>query len=156
MTLFWDLSEETKITHFNSHAGLNCEFMMSNMIVKSVSHSEGPNSSHCYIYDLSLSLDDQVVSTIKYFITIFQTDINADIGTNVECYVGYAETIYIYRNLGLMSILLNKLKQLMKKNNIHSIKLDDCSDNFGKMHNIYLKHGFKYENEGEPEMILHI
>lgn len=31
--------------------------------------------------------------------------------------------------------------------------LDDMSDRFLKKDNIYIKHGFKYVNDGEPEMI---
>ena len=48
----------------------------------------------------------------------------------------------------LLQALFHKAYQYGKK----YIILDDCSDRFGKPDNIYIKNGFVYVNQGEPEM----
>lgn len=61
-----------------------------------------------------------------------------------------------YRGLGFASLLLRTMIKEAYKLHCKSITLDDASDLFGKINNIYLKHGFKYVNEGQPEMIKYL
>lgn len=61
-----------------------------------------------------------------------------------------------YRGNGFASLLLKKMIKESYKIGCKSITLDDASDLFGKSDNIYLKHGFEYVNEGQPEMIKYL
>lgn len=56
------------------------------------------------------------------------------------------------RNKGIGSILLNRLIEYAKKNNVDKIVLDDMTDNYRKRNNIYLKHEFRYLSNNGPEM----
>ena len=73
--------------------------------------------------------------------------------TEKNCILLSLHTEDEYRNMGYGSILLKKIIKYCIENEIREILLDDCTDNFNKPNNIYLKSGFKYINEGEPEMI---
>ncbi len=71
----------------------------------------------------------------------------------------YISTLYTkpkYRGLKYASVLLKRVIYEAKKNKCKYIKLMDHSDLFNHEDNIYLKHGFKYENIGQPEMILQL
>ena len=58
----------------------------------------------------------------------------------------------IVKNKGYATILLLSVLQKAKNKNINVVELDDCSSNYNKKHNIYLKLGFKYINKYGPEM----
>lgn len=66
-----------------------------------------------------------------------------------------------YRNQGLATQLLKKLRKILIKTDIFYSKiiitLTDCSDHFGlgKENNVYQKVGFEYDEEGLPEMTWH-
>lgn len=55
-----------------------------------------------------------------------------------------------WRNQGVATALFKRLFIELKKNRIHTVTLDDCSDT-GRC---YTKLGFSYVNEGYPEMEL--
>ncbi len=57
--------------------------------------------------------------------------------------------------MGHGTYILNYIKKICVENNINVIKVDDCSDNFNKENNIYLKNGFKYNQYLYPEMEFH-
>ncbi len=61
-----------------------------------------------------------------------------------------------FRGKKYASTLLKRAMYEAKKNKCKCIKLMDNSDKFNNNDNIYLKHGFEYENIGQPEMILNI
>ncbi len=68
----------------------------------------------------------------------------------------YISTLFTkpqYRGLKYASTLLKRAIYEAKKNKCVMIKLMDHTDLFNHEDNIYLKHGFKYENIGHPEMI---
>ena len=71
-----------------------------------------------------------------------------------EMTIIWFETNKIYRKKGLGDKLLKHIVEYAKKNDIKKIELDDMSDKAFKKHNIYLKNGFVYLKDGEPEMIL--
>ena len=51
-----------------------------------------------------------------------------------------------FRNQGYGKKLLELfLTEAFSYNALH-VELDDCSDNYRKQHNIYIKYGFKYDN----------
>ena len=67
----------------------------------------------------------------------------------------YIATLYThpqYRGLKYASALLNRAKYEAKKNKCKMIKLMDHTDYFNQENNIYLKHGFHYIDDGQPEM----
>jgi GNAT superfamily N-acetyltransferase len=69
----------------------------------------------------------------------------------------YITTLFtkpLYRGKNYASTLLKRAIYEAKKNKCKCIKLMDHSDKFNNNDNIYLKHGFEYENLGQPEMIL--
>ena len=71
----------------------------------------------------------------------------------------YISTLFTkphYRGFKYASTLLKRAIYEAKKNNCKYIKLMDHSDLFNKENNIYIKHGFKYENIGQPEMFFTI
>ena len=71
----------------------------------------------------------------------------------------YISTLFTkpqFRGLKYASTLLKRAIYEAKKNNCKYIKLMDHTDLFNKENNIYIKHGFKYENIGQPEMIFTI
>ena len=55
-------------------------------------------------------------------------------------------------NKGHGSILMNFVIDEMKKIHIKCITLDDMSNRYRNLHNIYLKFGFKYIHNDGPEM----
>ncbi|AYV76408.1 MAG: acetyltransferase GNAT family protein [Terrestrivirus sp.] len=57
-----------------------------------------------------------------------------------------------FRNKKIGTHLLRKLVIKMFDMGIVHIELDDMSDNYRKVRNIYVKHGFKYKYETGPEM----
>jgi hypothetical protein len=57
-------------------------------------------------------------------------------------------------NKGHGSILLNFLINQMKKLQIKNITLDDMTNKYRNLHNIYTKFGFNYIYDVGPEMIL--
>lgn len=61
-----------------------------------------------------------------------------------------------YRDKGYATILLNWLFLEVKYKGYKTITLDDCTDLFRKPNNIYLVNGFKYIEEGYPEMIKYL
>ncbi len=61
-----------------------------------------------------------------------------------------------YRGNKFASNLLNRSIYEARKNKCTKIKLMDTSDFFNKENNIYIKHGFTYDNYGQPEMTLYI
>ena len=58
-----------------------------------------------------------------------------------------------YRGKGYATVLLNWLFDEVKSKGYKTINVDDCTDLFRKPNNIYLVNGFKYIEEGYPEMI---
>lgn len=65
-------------------------------------------------------------------------------------------TYETYRNKGYGSVLLNEIKKYCRTKQIKEIHLDDCSNNFNKKNNIYIKNGFIYETPKQPEMIFYL
>jgi predicted GNAT family acetyltransferase len=60
------------------------------------------------------------------------------------------------RGCGYATQILLRAIDEVKENNCKCIKLTDCSDWFKHSKNIYIKHGFIYDNDGSPEMTLYI
>ena len=77
---------------------------------------------------------------------------------NDICTILSIHTNIIYRNKGYATKLLNEIKNYLIKNNfnVNKIILDDCTDNFNTKNNLYLKFGFKYITNGEPEMEIYL
>ena len=65
-------------------------------------------------------------------------------------------TFEAYRGKGYATTLLNWLFDNLKSKGYNTIKVDDCTDLFRKPNNIYLVNGFKYIEEGYPEMIKYL
>ena len=63
--------------------------------------------------------------------------------TAFECYIP---------NKGYGSVLLKYVIRTLKKD-WPCIYLDDMSERYRKLHNIYVKYGFEYVDEDGPEMI---
>jgi predicted GNAT family acetyltransferase len=64
-------------------------------------------------------------------------------------------TVSAKRHKGLASKLLRFYISECLKNGYHTFLLDDCSEYFRQNDkNIYYKQGFRYRNDGEPEMKL--
>ena len=61
-----------------------------------------------------------------------------------------------YSGKGYATVLLNRLFDEVKSKGYKTINVDDCTDLFRKPNNIYLVNGFKYIEEGYPEMINHL
>jgi GNAT superfamily N-acetyltransferase len=61
-----------------------------------------------------------------------------------------------YRGKGYATVLLNWLFDEVKSKGYKTINVDDFTDLFRKPNNIYLLNGFKYIEEGYPEMIKHL
>ena len=61
-----------------------------------------------------------------------------------------------YRDKGYATVLLNWLFDEVKSKGYKTINVDDFTDLFRKPNNIYLVNGFKYIEEGYPEMIKHL
>jgi GNAT superfamily N-acetyltransferase len=75
---------------------------------------------------------------------------------NYECTIVSLFIEKEYRNKGYGTQLLNYVKQYCINKGLKRIKLDDMTDNFNMKNNIYLKFGFKYIDDGQPEMIFFI
>ena len=69
-------------------------------------------------------------------------------------YLNSLYTVKKYRRKGVASLLLKYMFHERRKNKCRKIELTDCSDMFQDKQNIYLKHGFHYENIGQPEMVI--
>ena len=61
-----------------------------------------------------------------------------------------------YKGKGYATTLLNWLFDEVKSKGYKTVKVDDCTDLFRKPNNIYLVNGFKYIEEGYPEMIKYL
>lgn len=57
-----------------------------------------------------------------------------------------------WRSQGIATRLLQRLVLELKKNRVHTLTLDDCSDT-GRL---YKKFGFYYIEDGYSEMVLHL
>jgi hypothetical protein len=75
---------------------------------------------------------------------------------NAVCRIQHIFTNENMRNCGYATTILNVIINKCKKENIHLIVLDDCTDNFNKQNNIYVKVGFTYIMLGYPEMIYRV
>ncbi len=75
---------------------------------------------------------------------------------NAICTIGYIGTTKTYRNKGYATEIIKYIKKYCYENKIKIITLDDCSDNFNKENNIYLKNGFQYIESGFPEMYFNV
>ncbi len=109
---------------------IDCFSSIKELFITSVSHSYG--KSYLYAY---YEYDDNS----KYYLYI------STLFTNPQ-----------YRGLKYASFLLKRAIYEATKNKCVMIKLMDNSDLFNHKDNIYLKHGFKYENIDQPEMIFMI
>jgi GNAT superfamily N-acetyltransferase len=74
-----------------------------------------------------------------------------DIGGS-ECTILSLYTEKPFRNKGYATYLLKYAIDYCRSKGVHRIVLDDCSDNFKKQNNIYLKCGFRYVEDDLPEM----
>lgn len=68
-------------------------------------------------------------------------------------YINYMKVLRKYRGMGLATCLLWHLYDILNKEGIKYIELDDCSDLYRDRNNIYLKIGAKYIEENGPEMV---
>ena len=74
--------------------------------------------------------------------------------TDNVCMIINLHTIEKHRGYGYGYKILEYIKRICIERNIQTIELDDCTDLFGQDNNIYLKAGFKYKEENQPEMKL--
>lgn len=63
-------------------------------------------------------------------------------------------TIESFRCKGYGTMVLSDIIAYCTTNDIHKIYVDDMSDRFNQINNIYLNIGFKYIKKGFPEMVL--
>jgi GNAT superfamily N-acetyltransferase len=104
---------------------------------------------------LALSIDELFITPVShsygkaYLYAHYDND-------NNYLYISTLFTKPQYRGLKYASTLLKRAIYEARKSKCKMIKLMDHSDLFNKENNIYLKHGFKYENIGQPEMIFTI
>ena len=78
----------------------------------------------------------------------------SNINNEKICTILSLNTDIEYRNKGYATKLLYYVINYCKLNDYKTLYLDDCSDNFNKINNIYLNIGFNYINNGSPEMVL--
>lgn len=71
---------------------------------------------------------------------------------NDQCTILSLDTDINHQNKGHATKLLIKIEEFCRKNKVVKIILDDCTDNYRKPNNIYLKNGFNYIEDGFPEM----
>ncbi len=107
---------------------------------------------------LALSIEELFIKPISnsYGKSYLYAHYDNDDNNNFYLYISTLHTKTKYRGLNYASTLLKRAIYEAKKNKCYYIKLMDHSDLFNKENNIYIKHGFTYENIGQPEMILHI
>jgi hypothetical protein len=67
--------------------------------------------------------------------------------------VTWIETIEEYKNKGLSSLLFICAAYIAEQFNLEVFELDDASDRFRKLDNLYLKLSFRYIEDGYPEML---
>lgn len=67
--------------------------------------------------------------------------------------IKYLNVIQHKKGVGNAIFLIFYCLKTAKKMGIHTVELDDCSSNYRKDHNIYLKAGLKYIDDFGPEMI---
>lgn len=75
---------------------------------------------------------------------------------NSECNILYMEIYNSHKGKGFGSKLLKYVIDACTKKNVKLIKLDDCSENYLKPNNIYIKHNFQYINKPYPEMVKYL
>ena len=105
---------------------------------------------------LILSIDAISTFTISQFFTTNDKQFGKAYlyGYYEEDYL-YIATLYTYpqyRGLKYASTLLKRAIYEAKKNKCKMIKLMDHSYLFNNENNIYLKHGFTYNDPGQPDM----
>lgn len=81
---------------------------------------------------------------------------NKEYYVNASCSINDLHTMAEYKGMGFGSDLLKFIKQYCADTNIKTITLDDCTDNYRKTNNIYLKNGFLYDTDTGCEMHLNI
>jgi GNAT superfamily N-acetyltransferase len=104
---------------------------------------------------LALSIEELFITPVSKSYGKSYLYAHYDNDDNSEFYL-YISTLFTkpqYRGLKYASTLLKRALYEAKKNKCKMIKLMDHTDLFNHKDNIYLKHGFKYENIGQPEMI---
>ena len=107
---------------------------------------------------LALSIEELFIKPVSHSYGKSYLYAHYDINDYNEPYL-YISTLHTkpkYRGLKYASTLLKRAIYEAKKNKCKYIKLMDHSDLFNKENNIYIKHGFTYENIGQPEMIFTI
>jgi GNAT superfamily N-acetyltransferase len=57
------------------------------------------------------------------------------------------------RGQGVGTLLLDWAVEQARRSGVRRLALDDVSDRFGRHNNLYLKAGFRYVEDGYPEMI---
>jgi ribosomal protein S18 acetylase RimI-like enzyme len=104
---------------------------------------------------LGLSIEELFITPIlhSYGKSYLYAHYDYDENNKFYLYILTLHTKPKYRGLKYASTLLRRCIYEAKKNKCKYIKLMDHSDLFNHEANIYLKHGFKYENIGQPEMI---
>lgn len=95
---------------------------------------------------LSVEYNGEEVGFLKYYI-------GKDDKGNKMGYINYMEVLIEYRGIGIATCLLWYLYDILNKEGIKCVELDDCSDLYRDKNNIYLKVGAKYIEETCPEMI---
>ena len=70
-----------------------------------------------------------------------------------KCYIRNLLTLCQHRGKGYANKLIMFLKNYCQNTRINEIRLDDCSQKFRCIDNIYIKNGFRYEHDYGPEMI---
>lgn len=107
-----------------------------------INTKETKNKNNITNFIIKLNINDNIIGYIN---TIIKNNI-----CTITSFIIKEE----YRNNGYGTFLLKKIIRYCLKNNIKKIELDDMSDNFNKENNIYIKNGFRYIENGFPEMIL--
>jgi GNAT superfamily N-acetyltransferase len=62
----------------------------------------------------------------------------------------------VVKNHGYATELIQYCINLLKKRGEKWVLLDDMTTRYRKSHNVYIKLGFQYVDDGGPEMILYI
>lgn len=91
-----------------------------------------------------LYLDDKYIGHINYSINLYCKD----------SYIINLNILKNYRNKGYGSFLLQECLNDIKSKCIKKVKLNDISFNYRKQNNIYIKFGFKYQDDYNNDMII--
>lgn len=107
---------------------------------------------------LALSIEDLFITPVSnsYGKSYLYAHYDIDDNNYNYLYISTLHTKQKYRGLKYASTLLKRVIYEAKRNKCKYIKLMDHSDLFNQENNIYLKHGFNYMNQGQPEMIYFI